>query len=187
LLVVVQLAYWLGVRRYFVSLAEAVAPVAQLDFDRVDAFPPGRIGLDGVRFGVAGRGDLVLHAERLRAHSDDVEWLARWLVGRDQRAPGRLVIRLEGISASVALIRQLRRQADALGLVVPFEGVGCGDATRMADDDYRQLGWSDWRLDAQVDLSHDRAARQLEVALRIDRQPAGVLRADLRFIDVPDR
>lgn len=186
LLVILQLAYWLGVRRYFVSVADAVAPVAALRFDGVAAFPPGQLGLDGLRFEVAGRDDLVLTADRLRARSDDLAWLGRWLLGLDSRAPDELVIRLEGVRASDALIRQLRHQSDALGVVIPFEGVACGDSATLTDDDYAALGWNNAGMNLQVDLLHDPAARRLQVAVRIDRTPAGVLHAQLDFADVPD-
>ncbi len=186
LLALLQLAYWLGVRRYFVSLADAVAPVAVLTFDRVSAFPPGELGLDAVRFTVAGRDEHALTADRLRARSGDLEWLARWLVGLDAGAPDALTIRLEGIRADEALVRQIRHRSDAVGFVLPFEGVGCGSGHTLTASDYVALGWDDGSMDVQIDLTHDPAARRLTIVLQTDRHPAGRVRAQMHFADVPE-
>jgi hypothetical protein len=186
LIALLQLLYWLGARRYFASLADAVAPVAQLRFDRVVAFPPGQVGLDGIRFDVAGRGDPDLRADRLRARSDDIAWWLHWLAGRATDAPQALVIELQGVSASNALLGHVRQRADPVGLLLPFEGVGCHGAAALAAHDYAALGWLDWRVDLRLDLVHDHAARRVDVDLRVERKPAGALRAQLRFADVPD-
>lgn len=187
LLALLQLAYWLGVRRYFDNLAAAVAPAAQLRYERVVAWPDGSLGVDGLSFAPAGQDQRLITAERLRVERGDLGWLLRWLAGIAPALPQRLSVRLEGVQASASLLRQLRRGSGLVGLVVPFEGVACGDAEpALSDADYAALKWTDQRADVLLQFDYDRHQRHLRVGMRIDRAPLGVVRTSIDLRDVPE-
>jgi hypothetical protein len=187
LLALLQLTWWIGLRRYAANLAAAVAPVAQLDYAAVRSWPPNQPGLDQVGFTVAGRPDLQLSADRVRLAGADPVWLARWLLGWQPALPDRLTVRVEGLVPSAALLRQLRQRTGAAGLVLPFEGVGCQDGTLSLDDaDYASLGWQRPRFDIELQLRPERGRDRLDIGLRVDRIPAGVARIDVQLARVPE-
>lgn len=186
LLALAQLAYWLGVRRYFEGLAGAVATVVRFEHERIVAFPPGAFGLDGIRIALTDREDLVLRADRLRVRSPDAFWLLRWLLGWRSAALDHLEVSLEGVRASAALMRALKTYTGTAGFMLPFEGVGCGDSMVLGDADYEAMGWQAPRFDAELRFERQPDARRIDIALRIDRDPPGVLRGALRFVDVPE-
>lgn len=185
LLAFLQLAYWLGVRRYFVSLEEAVMPAAQLTHERVVAIPFGSFGVDGLAFVVSGREELALTADRLRMHGVDPTWLVRWLAGFETTIPDRLTLDLEGVRATPALLGALRANNGGAGLMLPFEGFGCHQEPLLLDADYENLGWSTPQLDLNLTLRRDRARAHMMIEARVDRSPAGVLRLAVAFADVP--
>lgn len=186
LLALLQLAYWLGVRRYFVSLEEAILPVARLTHERVVAFPSGGFGVDGLGFAVNARQELALGADRLRAHGVDPAWLVRWLLGFETAIPDRLMLEVEGVRATPALLGALRARSGGAGLMLPFEGFGCHDDPLLLDADYETLGWSSPRFDLNLSMRRDRVRGGLTIDARIDRAPAGVARLVVAFADVPE-
>jgi hypothetical protein len=185
LLALLQLTWWFALHRYATGLAAAVAPVARLDYGAVRSWPPTRPGLDQVEFTVAGRPDLVLSAARVRLAGADPAWLLRWLFGLRPPLPERLAVQVQGLELGDDLLRQLRRRAGAAGLVLPFEGVGCGDGPTLDDQDYAALGWDAPRFDLDLQLRPDRDQARLDVSLRVDRTPAGVVRLQAQLADVP--
>lgn len=180
-----QLAYWLGVRRYFEGVAAALAPVAVLTHGGIDAFPPGRFALRDLRFTVRGRPELSLSARRLSVAAGDPAWLLGWLSGGAGRAPARLHLVLDGISASPALRRALQARADGAGWLLPFEAQGCNEAGRFDDRDLAALGWQAQSASLVLQHRHDPVRREQQVGLRIDRAPAGVVTLDVLFAGVP--
>lgn len=180
-----QLVHWLAVRRYFTHVAESVAPAARLSWDGIDAIPPGRVGLRGVRFTVAGRDELALDAERVMLRSDAPFALASWAAGWREQAPDPLALELRGVQASPALADQLRTRARA-GFVLPFEAFGCGGAALEASE-YEALGWSGARHDIDVRIHRDRGAGRLIAGMAVDRLPAGSLKLEVAFADVAER
>lgn len=180
-----QLAYWLGVRRYFQGVADALAPVAELEHGGIDAFPPGRFALRDLRFTVRGRPELSLSARRLAVTADDAGWLLRWLAGASGRPPARLGLVLDEVRASPGLRRALRAKAAGGGWMLPFEGQGCAADGLLGEADYADLRWLDESIALVLQHRHDPVARQQHIGLRVDRLPAGVLTLDLLLAEVP--
>ncbi|MFB9067818.1 hypothetical protein [Pseudofulvimonas gallinarii] len=187
LLASLQLVYWSAVRRQVRLVVEAVAPVAILDFEAVEAFPPGRLALRGVRLAVKGRETLSLHADRVALDRLDPVWMLRWLAGWDRTPLRHLGLRIDGLRPGPELLSSLRRRAGSLGLVLPFEAAGCEADPVFSDQDYAALGWQDPRLDIALQWRRQPELRRVEVGLRVDRYPSGVLQAALDFVDVSER
>jgi hypothetical protein len=187
LLALLQLTWWFGLHRYAADLATAVAPVARLEFAAVRSWPPTRPGLEQVEFTVASRPELALSAARVSLAGADPAWLVRWLLGLRPPLPERLTVQVQGLVLSDGLLRQLRQRAGVAGLVLPFEGVGCGEAPILDDQDYATLGWAQPRFDLELQLRPDHGQQRLELGLRVDRMPAGVASLQAQLVDVPER
>src|SRR5690606_36267628 len=184
LLASLQLVYWSAVRRQVRQLAEAVAPVADLSYENIDAFPPGSLALNGVRLSVRGFESLHLQADRVALHHLDRLWLLGWLAGREQPPVRRFALQVDGLNPSPAMLQALRRRAGALGLTLPFEAVGCADGGTFGHDDYAVLDWQALRLDLLLDWRRRPELRRVDIDLRVDRHPSGVLLAQLGFVEV---
>ncbi len=187
LLASLQLVYWSAVRRQVRQLAEAVAPVADLSYENIDAFPPGSLALNGVRLSVRGFESLHLQADRVALHHLDRLWLLGWLAGREQPPVRRFALQVDGLNPSPAMLQALRRRAGALGLTLPFEAVGCADGGTFGHDDYAVLDWQALRLDLLLDWRRRPELRRVDIDLRVDRHPSGVLLAQLGFVEVSER
>lgn len=186
LVLLAQLACWLGVRRYFQGVGAALAPIATFEHGGIDAFPPGSFALDDLRFTVRERPELSLTARRLAVTAGDRAWMLRWLAGLADRPPARLSIQLDGVRASPALRRALRARAGGTGWMLPFEGLGCAAGGVLDEAAYADLRWQDESLSLVLQLRHDPSAREQQVGLRIDRLPAGVLTLEMLISGVPD-
>lgn len=186
LLLFAQLLYGLAVRRYVDGLAATVAPTLALSYERLDIFPPGRLGLRDVRLEVVGQPALSLHADRLALRTEDRAWLITWLLGRND-GPGRdLGLHLDGVTVSAALLAHWRERAGPVGLTLPFEGVGCGNGNDvLTADDYARLGWAAGRWNLSLRLHHQPIDRRMDLDWRIDREPPAVLRGSAIVLDVP--
>src|SRR5690606_21779955 len=88
---------------------------------------------------------------------------------------------------SPAMLQALRRRAGALGLTLPFEAVGCADGGTFGHDDYAVLDWQALRLDLLLDWRRRPELRRVDIDLRVDRHPSGVLLAQLGFVEVSER
>ncbi|KAF1684267.1 hypothetical protein B1992_15230 [Pseudoxanthomonas broegbernensis] len=71
--------------------------------------------------------------------------------------------------------------------MLPFEAAGCEADPVFSDQDYAALGWQDPRLDIALQWRRQPELRRVEVGLRVDRYPSGVLQAALDFVDVSER
>lgn len=187
LLASLHLVYWSAVHRQVRLLVESVAPVAKLDYDGIDAFPPGTLAVRGVRLAVKGRETLNLQADRIALDRMDPVWMFRWLAGWDRAPLRHMGLRIEGLHAGPELLSALRRRTGALGMVLPFEAVGCASDPAFSDQDYAALGWQDPRLDLVLNWRRQPELRRVELGLRVDRHPSGVLQAALDFVDVSER
>lgn len=186
LLFALQLLYGLAVRRYFDGLAAAVAPVAELRYALIEAFPPGRFGMREVSFRVAGAPQLELRAERALLRSQDRTWLLSWMFGQEPGLGRDLGLRLEGVRISPQLLARLRGHLEPVGLILPFEGMACGDGVRsLSEADYGALGWNHPRWDLDLRLGYRASERRLDLDWRLDRDPPGVVFGQAVLTNVP--
>lgn len=187
LLASLQLVYWSAVRRQVMLLAGAVAPVATLSYEGIDAFPPGTLALRGVSLAVKGREAIHLRADRVALDNVDRLWMLRWLAGMERAPLRRLGLQIDDLRPGPVLLSALRDRAGPLGLALPFEAVGCTADSVFDDDDYAALDWNGQRLDLRLNWQRRPEQRQVDIGLRVDRFPSGVLLADLNFVDVSER
>lgn len=187
LLASLQLVYWTAVRRQAQLLIAAVAPTSTLSYESIEAFPPGALVLHGVRLAVTGREAIYLQADRVSLNQVDRLWMLAWLSGFERGPLRRFGLQVEGLQASPELLRAIRGRAGVLGLILPFEAVGCAPESVFDDSDYAALGWQEPRLDMQLHWHRRPEQRRVDVGLRVDRHPSGVVQADLSFVDVSER
>jgi hypothetical protein len=187
LLASLQLVYWSAVRREVMSLVSAVAPVATLSYDAIEAFPPGRLALRGVRLAVKRRDSLHLYADRVALDNIDLEWLLRRLAGLAHAPVRQLGLQIDGLRPSADLLTAVRGRAGALGVALPFEAVGCKAEAVFDELDYQALGWQEPALDVRLNWVRRPAQREVDIGLRVDRHPTGVLQAELNLVDVSER
>ncbi len=186
LLFALQLLYGMAVRRYFDGLVAAVAPIAELRYSLIEAFPPGRLGMREVRFHVAGLPGLEVRAERALLRSQDHHWLLAWLLGQEPGLGRDFSLRLEGVTVSPELLAQLRQRLGPAGLTLPFEGVACSNGGRsLGNADYAALGWNHPRWDLDLNFGYRAGERRLDLDWRLDRAPPGALFGRAVLSDVP--
>lgn len=187
LLASLQLVYWSAVRRQAQSLTSAVAPAATLSYDAIEAFPPGTLALRGVRLAVTGRETIHLHADRVSLNQVDRFWMLGWLSGFERGPVRRFDLQVDGLQPSPELLRAVRERTGELGLILPFEAVGCVPESMFDDSDYAALDWQEPRLDLQLHWHRRPEQRRVDIGVRVDRHPSGVVQADLNFVDVSER
>jgi hypothetical protein len=182
-----KLAQYTVARGQMERLASAVAPSLRLGYSDVSGALDGRVILEDPRLEVLtgpARG-AVLRATRATIEPAGVFWLFRRAVTRDAGIPAALDVRLQGVSLSQPALDRFSEEGwFGAASLVPFEGVGCGTATKFSARDYARMGLAMRPRDDDVRYTYDATARTLSVDFVSTAAPFSTITAHLELSEV---
>lgn len=182
---VVQGVLWYLASRAFADLAQAVAPVATLDYDGSFAWPNGRAGIRRVRLTPNLAPNQEASAESIALETGNPWTLFRLLSGGLDEPPDELVLRVERLRLSALTERQLREQASRWGYLAPFEALGCTENGRFGSVDYADLDWLQAHADVDLGYRLDRARGELSLRVGYDMAPLARFSAEFDWDRLP--
>lgn len=179
-----KLAQYTVARGQMERLASTVAPSLRLGYSDVSGALDGRVILEDPRLEVLtgpARG-AVVRASRATIEPAGVFWLLRRAVTGAAGVPAGLDVRLQGVSLSQPALDHASDEGwfGATSLV-PFEGVGCGAATKFSARDYARMGLAVRPRDDDIRYSYDAAAHTLSADIVSTAAPFSTITAHLEL------